>query len=173
MYKIFPFFVAYCPKKIVLTAFQFPKERVCQVQSFAVLCKDWKNHSSVYTYLSFQRKSCSKDSCDNFLLYLCIIWDQRSKVFNSWQTFKGCPPRNMLGLFRFAEYLALWSMISVLSTDTFNPNQRQTSEKICTGSWRCSSFSKHRQVSSAKISSKRHYFSFGSWLVPQTTLLAA
>ena len=125
-------------------------ERVCQVQTFAVLCKDWKNHSSVYTYLSFQRKSCSKDSCDNFLLYLCIIWDQRSKVFNSWQTFKGCPPRNMLGLFRFAEYLALWSIISVLSTDTFNPNQRQTSEKICTVRWRCSSSSEQREVSSAK-----------------------
>ena len=129
IYTIFPFFVVYCPQKFVLTAFQFSKEWVCQVQSFAVMCKDWENHSSVALILVFKERvfllqtlwySFAKAAFAlRILVKMCFSTCTSSEIrdpryLNSWQTYKGCLPRNTPELFRFAEYLALWSMICLL-----------------------------------------------------------
>ena len=143
MHKICRIIVANFPQKYVLIAFQFSKVRVCQVQDF----KDWDNHGSVYTNLSFPGKSisapdslielwksrlCSMNSCVNFLLYSCIICDHWSKVFKFVTNFQSLPSKKHVWAFQVSRVFSLLELDSSLSNETFYPNQRQTSEKTCT-----------------------------------------
>ena len=67
-------------------------------------------------------------------------------------------PMKILGFLTKEAFFIFWTILSVFSTDTFRPNHRHTSEKS-TASWRWTSFSAQRQVSSAKINSRSYNIS--------------